>query len=130
MELFYYAASVMLLGIIVLFFIKRRSRGFSRSDLKFFAETWRRVEDTEPRQALLEADKLLDHALRKLGYEGSLGDKLKKAGSLFSDKNGVWHAHKMRNRLAHEIEFRATDHEMKRALQMFKRSLQDLGILL
>ncbi|KKU79110.1 MAG: hypothetical protein UY05_C0038G0002 [Candidatus Peregrinibacteria bacterium GW2011_GWA2_47_7] len=121
---------VFIFGLIVLVLIERRRRRFSLSDQEFFAETWQKIELMEPRYAVLEADKLLDRALGKLGFAGSLGDKLKKAEALLSDRNGVWYAHKMRNRLAHELEFHATDHEARRALSCFLQALKDLGGLL
>ena len=79
---------------------------------------------------IIEADKLLDFALKKYGYSGSLGEKLKKAGKLFSDENGVWVAHKMRNKLAHEINFQPSEFEFRSALESFRRALLDLKIKL
>jgi hypothetical protein len=55
------------------------------------------------RQAIIEADIMLDDILSKQGYAGaSLGDKLKQVipadlGSL----NDAWEAHKIRNEIAH-----------------------------
>ncbi|MEK7528855.1 MAG: hypothetical protein AAB592_03730 [Patescibacteria group bacterium] len=130
MEIFYYTIGILLLGVVVLFFVSRRRRHFTLRDQQFFEENWARIASVEPRIALIEVDKLLDAALRKLGYSGPLGDKLKKAKSMFSDYNGVWYAHKMRNKVAHEIEFHVTDHEAKRAMSIFKQALNDLGVLL
>ncbi|MCF7836560.1 hypothetical protein K9N08_02175 [Candidatus Gracilibacteria bacterium] len=79
---------------------------------------------------IIEADKLLDFVLEKYGYSGSLGEKLKKAERLFTDKNGVWVAHKMRNKLAHEINYRPSEFEFRLALENFRKALLDLKIKL
>ena len=68
----------------------------------------------------------MDYALKKHGFEGSLGEKLKKAGPRFNDLNAVWSAHKLRNRIAHELS-EINKEEAKRALKQFKRALNDLG---
>ncbi len=76
---------------------------------------------------VMEADKVLDKALKLLGFQGSLGDKLKQAGPRFRDVNAVWSAHKLRNRLAHELNSSPTPDETKRAMAAFKAALKDLG---
>jgi hypothetical protein len=63
-----------------------------------------------------------------LGYSGSLGDKLKKCGSNFHDLNGLWEAHKTRNKIAHEIGFKLEKRECERMLSKFIRAFKDLGI--
>ncbi len=104
---------------------------FSKSDSKFFLEQWRKILGramTDPKHAILDADKLLDLVLKKKGYRGSLGEKLKKSGKLFSDLNGVWSAHKVRNKIAHELNFEVSEKESKRVLSQFARALRDLGL--
>lgn len=104
---------------------------FSKNDSKFFLEQWRKILGramTDPKHAILDADKLLDLVLKKKGYRGSLGEKLKKSGKLFSDLNGVWSAHKVRNKIAHELNFEVSEKESKRVLSQFARALRDLGL--
>ena len=78
------------------------------------------------RKEIKDADKILDYALLREGFEGNLGEKLKAAGPRFSDLDGVWRAHKRRNRIAHELGDIDRD-EAKRALKSFKKALNDLG---
>lgn len=85
---------------------------------------------SNPKQAVLEADKLLDEALKLKGFNGSLGEKMKQAGALFSDQNGIWSAHKLRNRIAHELNMNINEKEASNALFQFKKALSDLGIKL
>ena len=55
------------------------------------------------RQAILEADIILEEMLDKMGYKGeSAGDKLKQVEkSDFLTINKAWEAHKIRNKIAH-----------------------------
>lgn len=82
------------------------------------------------RQSVTEADKLLDHVLRQQGASGdTMGDRLRSARSRFSNVDGVWRAHKLRNALAHEVGFDLVVPQAKEALSEFERGLKDLGAL-
>lgn len=56
------------------------------------------------REAVIEADIMLDEALTKQGYTGaSISEKLQGADkSTFSTLQDAWEAHKVRNQIAHE----------------------------
>lgn len=80
--------------------------------------------------AILSADKLLDKALRESGIAGqTMGDRLKKSNKLFSDINGVWAAHKVRNRIAHEVDGSVNKSVATRMLAIYKKALRDLGAI-
>jgi hypothetical protein len=123
---------IALLVFIGLVFWAQSKRGkLSEGDQKRLRTHWKNIEKEciqNPKGALLEADKLLDEALRLKGYQGSLGEKLKASGPLFSNINGVWTAHKLRNRIAHELDMQLTPTEAESALQQFKKALKDLGV--
>lgn len=124
MILAFVALDVIFLGYV---FLKRKR--LSATDQKKYAEYWRTVSsDTNYSRAVINADKLLDKLLAKKGYGGSLGEKLKKAGKLFGDLDGVWSAHKLRNRIAHEMEGEVSPREAKTALKQFERAFRDLGL--
>lgn len=76
---------------------------------------------------VVEADNILDEALRLLGYRGTLGEKLKQAGPRFKDLNAVWRAHKLRNKLVHELDAIPADREVLYAVETFRKALNDLG---
>lgn len=120
--------------LIVLFvFLKKSgSKKFSSQELTYIRSHWIRIIDSakmHPVQAVIDADKLLDYALAKKGFAGSVSDKLKLAGPRFSDLDGIWNAHKLRNRAAHELGEIASD-KAKSALIAFKKGLNDLGACL
>lgn len=120
------------LDFVIVFWVvlkRRRGRRFAENELNYIRSQWIRIIDSfesHTKEAVIDADKLLDYALGRKNFVGSLGEKLKKAGSRFSDLNGVWRAHKLRNRIAHEFSEIKKD-EAKKALSYFKKALNDLG---
>lgn len=119
---------ILAFGMYVLFYRKKR---LSSGEIKKIQQLWSEIELVaieHPEQAILKADKLLDHALKKAGFFGTLGEKLRKARAVFSDNNGVWSAHKLRNRIAHEIDIKVSSGQAQSALRNFKKALLDLGV--
>jgi hypothetical protein len=118
-------------GVMVLMLIKKRKHKLSAGEMSFVRNQWRMLSSGQnPRNSILEADKLLDYVLGKYGYTGSLGEKLKKANRVFSDVNAVWAAHKIRNRLAHELEFHPTKRDVEFVIAGIGKALRDLEIKL
>lgn len=120
---------IIFIGLI--FHVQSKRYKLSPADQQRLRSHWKRIQmevKSNPKSAVLEADKLLDEALRLKGFRGSLGQKLKKAQPLFRNANAVWGAHKLRNRLAHELDHPLTEREAKRALNDFKVALVDLGV--
>ena len=77
---------------------------------------------------VIDADKLLDEALKRKGYKGkTMGERLVAAQRALSNNDGVWYAHKLRNRLVHEPNVRLRRSEAKNALAGIKQGLRDLG---
>lgn len=114
---------------LVWFMILTQMRRLLRSGAKLAIErAWLKVMN-EKNQALkvIEADKVLDQALKMLGYKGTLGEKLKQANPRFQDAQAVWSAHKLRNVLAHELNAPLKDSDARRAIASFRKALQDLG---
>ncbi|MBW3538289.1 hypothetical protein KY386_02225 [Candidatus Parcubacteria bacterium] len=82
------------------------------------------------RNAVSEADKLLDYVMRESGARGeTMADRLRSFERRFSDVNGVWRAHKLRNSLAHDVGFDLVASQAREALRDFERGLKDLGAL-
>lgn len=80
--------------------------------------------------AVVDADKLLDEALKKRHFRGkTMGERLVSAQKAISDNDAVWYAHKLRNRLVHEPNVRLKKREAQNALAGFKQGLHDLGAL-
>lgn len=80
--------------------------------------------------AVVEADKLLDKALMEMGLPGkTMGERLKSASNHFSSNNSVWYAHKMRNAIAHERNFKVDYNKAAHALKAYRQALKDLGAI-
>lgn len=74
------------------------------------------------RQAIIEADIILDEMLRRMSYKGlTIGDMLKQVEpSDFATLDKAWEAHKFRNEIAHTgSEFKLSKDEAERVISLF-----------
>lgn len=88
--------------------------------------------DAAMHSAIMQADRLLDHALKLISFGDTLGERLKNAQDQFSSHEtyqDAWEAHKIRNRIAHEMDHRLTEREGHEAIERFRRALKGLGVL-
>ncbi len=87
------------------------------------------AKEAEWKFALIEADKLVDDVLRKAGFPGDmLGERLMNIqdGQL-TTLDGLWEAHKIRNRLVHDTDYFLRYSEAKRAIEAYEQTLKELG---
>lgn len=126
------------LGVAIIFFIliAKFARRPQALDRDYYQRQWQRImqlqqgSEVEWHVAVMEADKLLDHALKARGFRGqTMGERLKSARNNLHDNNGVWQAHKLRNRLAHESDVRLNPGQVNAALNGLKSGLRDVGAL-
>lgn len=78
--------------------------------------------------SLIEADILLEDTMGRLGFLGkNLAERLRSAapGEL-PNANDIWEAHKLRNKIAHEPNFRLSKEETIKALGAYKKALENL----
>jgi hypothetical protein len=82
------------------------------------------------KMAVMEADKLLDHALKAMAIPGmTLGERLKFAAYKFPKIRNVWNAHRLRNQLAHESSYYLDPSFARKAIRDFKDALQLLNVI-
>lgn len=106
-------------------------------DREFIKQKWAEIQNlmhlgrpSNFKQAVLEADKLIDFVLKKMNYNGqTLADRMRASQNRFSNYQGLWDAHKIRNRLVHEVSSEVLHHEAKEAIAKFERALRDLGVV-
>ena len=82
------------------------------------------------RQAILEADIMLDDLLTQLGYLGtSVGEKLKAVDpSHFKTIRDAWDAHMVRNSIAHEgSAYQLNDHLAYRTIHKYEAVMREHG---
>lgn len=135
-----------LIGGIILFFLvwiinllrrflrRPELEGLDRQGIK---TRWEEVEsmlgkgsEMTDKVAILEADKLLDHALKAMSMPGTtLGERLKVATYKFPNLHRVWWSHKLRNQLVHEASFSVSHRTAKSAINGFEKALKELGVL-
>lgn len=118
--------------IAVYALISSKKTKLTRQDVRIFSNRWKSIMNKipgEPQIAILEADKLLHKALEKSGYDGSLGEILKQKPHKISSLDNTWYAHKVRNRIAHDFDYRVEDREAKKVLKYYKEALRDLSAL-
>jgi len=99
---------------------------------------WVRIEEhfykggeNDLKIAIIEADKLLDEALREAGIRGvNPGERLKnvKRGQL-PDVEAVWQAHRVRNQIAHEANLRLKRDIAERTLKIYEEALRALRLI-
>ena len=82
------------------------------------------------KSAVTDADKLLDYVMKTKGYRGAtMADRLRSAGPDLKNRDAVWRAHKLRNVIAHEVNFDLVATQAQDALRGFEHGLRDLGAL-
>lgn len=84
------------------------------------------------KQAVIEADKLLDLALKSSRVRGeNMGMRLKNSQKKFSWQTyqGIWEAHKLRNQIVHEANFEIYNYQAQDAVNKFQKGLEELGVL-
>lgn len=121
---------LLILGSGVL--LKRRPRKLNK---EYYDQHWKTLQgllkdkSTWP-LAVIDADKLLDDALRRSHYHGkTMGERLVSAQRDLSDNDGVWFGHKLRNRLVHESNVKLSEKMVKEALIGIRSALKDLGAM-
>lgn len=117
----------------LLFAIRRRRPRHLKNE--YFVAKWQELQKTcrnrdEWAAAVISADHLLDEALRKRRLGGrTMGERLVRAQRLFTDNDGVWFGHKLRNKIEDDPSMKLKEDEVKGALVGIRQALKDLGAL-
>ena len=86
--------------------------------------------ESDWRQAIIEADIMLDDLLIQLGYVGqSVGEKLKAVDpSRMRTLQDAWEGHKVRNEIAHQgYAYQLTEHMAHRTIAHFEAVMREFG---
>jgi len=127
-------AAVLIVGGILLAVISVSKGGKKYLDVEKYRVKWLAIEqsvqegqESTYHLALMNADKLLDQALKERGFHGNtMGERMKSAQKAWTNANQIWTAHKLRNQIAHEYEVRVSLDMTRRALAAFKQALKDV----
>ncbi|MBC7746611.1 hypothetical protein H7Y40_01360 [Pedobacter sp.] len=128
--------SVVIIGIVLVIIINLTRKSPHALDKQHYQEQWLSIEQSvgtdngSMQFAIVQADKLLDKALKERGFAGqTMGERMKSAQKNMTNPDAVWAAHKIRNRIAHEDSMTVGRKQTLQALQGLKRALRDLGAL-
>jgi hypothetical protein len=128
-------ATAVVIVIAAILFILRRHRSPKTLAVDHFQKNWQTMQKLCAKketwqQAVIEADKLLDEALRKKRFNGkSMGSRLTKAQHVLTDNEGVWFGHKLRNKVEADPQAKLKEKDVKQALVGIRQALKDLGAL-
>lgn len=127
-----FIVGAMLLTVIML--TRKKGKILNKST---YQSRWMAIETSLNRHetasyslSVLNADKLLDQALREAGFKGgTMGERMKSATDNWTNANHVWSAHKIRNKIAHEPDVQLSYEIAARSLAAFKQGLKDVGAI-
>jgi len=133
----FFFAAIIIVGALMFAIIGMNKKGHKNLDIAHYQKKWFVIEQQFKKDdissyslTVLNADKLLDQALKERGMKGeTMGERLKSAKDVFSERNNVWSAHKLRNKIAHETDVKVTYNAARYALGDFKRALKDIGAI-
>jgi hypothetical protein len=108
------AMSVLLIGYYFFF-----ARGYK-------VPAWKAMDK---KLMLMELDKLYEFALKKrFNTKESLGSILKNQSNKFTRDalDDIWMAHKLRNKMVHDVDFKLNPSEINHAIIILKKGIQNL----
>ncbi len=106
--------------------------------IKQSAKEWKRIssrlnsgEESDYKLAVIEAEDLLEERLRNMGYKGStIQDLLTQVPeTIVPNIEEVGRAHKLRNNIVHDPDYKLETEEASKAVATFERALQELGAI-
>lgn len=136
-SIIFFLAALLVFGGLLFAIIGLTKKGAKQLDVDKFRSRWLAIElqlkADQPASfhlTVLNADKLLDLALRDKGIKGeTMGERMKNSAQLFSNRDSLWFGHKLRNTIAHETDASVSYDDARRALSGFKQALKDVGAI-
>jgi hypothetical protein len=133
--------------IVIIYFLKKSTwfkRIFTQDFIEFFtfkpygisksAEAWKKIiarldggSEDEAKLAVVEADDLLNETLNRIGYrkEETLGEKLDDiTPDIIPNLEEVQEAHKIRNNIIHDPDYRLGLEEAKKILGVYEKAIK------
>lgn len=140
------AVALLIFGLLIVWgviYVLKQARSSRSSDWEFFererfTRSWQEIEQLAKqgsgagrKLAIIEADKLVDTAMRKVGFPGeTMAERMKVAEYRFPAIRQMWMAHKWRNQLVHEAHFSLSERQTVEALRAYHDVLRQMKVLL
>jgi len=126
---------IIVIAVVILVMISLANKTVPKGiDKVHFKNEWNDIallaNDPKTRpMSIINADKLLDQALKCLGYGGdTMAQRLISAKNQLRSRDEVWSAHKLRNKLVHESLLEPSEKTIKNALKGYYKAFRDLGV--
>ena len=126
-------AVAVVLGIVFILLAHKRLPKKLKTDK--FINDWKELQalcrdkDTWP-EAVLDADKLFDKALKKRRYKGKrMGERMVSAQRDLSSNDQLWFAHNLAKKIMADPDMKLSEADVKNALVGFRQALRDIGAL-
>ncbi len=115
-------------------FFRAESSLVKRKISKKWKENQKRLashQEANLKLAIIETDSIIDDLFKRMGYKGeSLGERLKQIKpAQIPYIEDVWQAHKIRNNVVHNQDYKLTYGEAKKALDIYEKILKDFQVL-
>ena len=105
--------------------------------MRQISKQWNRIKkraeigsESEYKLAIIEAEDFLSEVLEDRGYDGkTLEENLQKAGRLVSPIfNEIISAHQIRNSIVYDPDYKLTDEQAKKALDVYESAINNIGV--
>ncbi|HPL92905.1 MAG TPA: hypothetical protein PLB38_01320 [bacterium] len=110
--------------------IKAQRDAYALKQWKSISKLWGQKSPEAYKLAIIEADKLLDYAFKKMQFSGAdFGERLRGACHKYEYLKDIWFAHNLRNDIVHKSYFELSPSAANKALHFYERALDRLGFL-
>ncbi len=118
---------ILTLSLLVFFIIMELSK--KELDPKLVSSANAKIKktsDLDPTLSLIESHKIMTNTLKTLFKNKKLNSAkmLNKVSKNFKDEKEFWHYHRMRNRAAHEDDFKVSKADAQKARKIFQDALK------
>lgn len=110
--------------------VKPQHDAYALKQWKSISKLWGQKSPEAYKLAIIEADKLLDYAFKKMQFPGAdFAERLRGACHKYEYLKDIWFAHNLRNDIVHKSYFELSPSAANKALHFYERALDRLGFL-
>ncbi len=111
------AIIIILLWMIIIIKFSKKSSKISTQKKAYFNKILKRtIVNKNPKEQIIDLDKLLHKILQEIGYTWTFWEILKQDPIEIINLNSVWEYHKFRNKLVHDFDIMSENILKKKAL--------------